>query len=273
SLTTNWSGGLPTIAINLASLLNGLNLTNGSQSGTFAYTNSLVWQDSGGNIRLSFQPTFSSLNYPNGQSAFNAQGGDGQVFDPAGGLVFNINPGVLDIESPEVVVGEFGSSGNWTNLAAGQSWDWNVPADANTVATQKWVTNTIQVLTTNGANISLTTNANGALVIAVTGLGTAAFQNIGAFAQTANNLADLANAYTAGTNIGSYNYSNNPAIIGPANLAGITGRSPGQPLATERAGKGWKPAPAPCLWYVVSRAAKSDTRWHCFCSLAAFSST
>ncbi len=273
SLTTNWSGGLPTIAINLASLLNGLNLTNGSQSGTFAYTNSLVWQDSGGNIRLSFQPTFSSLNYPNGQSAFNAQGGDGQVFDPAGGLVFNINPGVLDIESPEVVVGEFGSSGNWTNLAAGQSWDWNVPADANTVATQKWVTNTIQVLTTNGANISLTTNANGALVIAVTGLGTAAFQNIGAFAQTANNLADLANAYTAGTNIGSYNYSNNPAILGPANLAGITGKYPGQLLATEGGGNGGNRTHQLWVWNTNSGTANWDSGWDFFGSLYSFTSS
>ncbi len=198
-----------------------LNLS--SLAGTVSISNALRLSDGSGNARLDLQPTYDALNYPNGQTGFLVGNGNAQIWDSAGTQLININPGLFAFIGGTVAVGILGSSQPWTNTSTGQSWDWNSPGDSNTVPTQKWVTNTVQILTTNGANIAITTNANGALVIAVTGLGTAAFQNTGAFAQTANNGGDFGNLMQASSNISVIGISNQTDLFPSAQIPNVSG--------------------------------------------------
>jgi alpha-galactosidase len=70
-----------------------------------------------------------------------------------------------------VTAGSLGGSGSGMT---------NIPT-AGVAGLSQLITNLVQTLTTSGANVTVTTNASGALVIAVTGLGSAAFEPATAF--------------------------------------------------------------------------------------------
>jgi hypothetical protein len=154
-----------------------------------------------------------------------------------------------------VSAGSFGGSGSGVT---------NIPTGA-VVGLSQLITNLVRTLTTNGANITVTTNASGALVISVAGLGSAAFQPatafdaggaaqaatnglgsaafqpVSAFAQTANNGSDFANPSAALIALGGAPAS--PGSFGPGSMTNryplllnldamqVTGVATGTPMA------------------------------------------
>jgi hypothetical protein len=122
-----------------------------------------------------------------------------------------------------------------TNIALSTNWSGGQPqiainAVTNGLAAAAWVTNTIQVLTVPGANVAVTTNSNGALVIAVTGV-----------PLSANNGSDFANALLTASNIAVIGVSNQTSILPngiQANVSAIVGKFHGQILLTDGQGGG-----------------------------------